>query len=190
MIPRTSRHNFDVQLQVQENKGFPQILYGINQDKDQRSMSLKPGNEYVIELYPYGQVSTDGIMDVPLEKRKCRLDHETFKDSSHPVYTKDNCLYDCRTKKAYETCKCVPWDFANKIREGEECDIFGRTCFFNVMEDLTHKVDESCSHCIDECDWIKYRRKIIEDSEISLTMKYSKSKEACNKYMCVYKKPK
>ena len=85
MIPRTSRHNFDVQLQVQENKGFPQILYGINQDKDQRSMSLKPGNEYVIELYPYGQVSTDGIMDVLLEKRKCRLDHETFKDSSHPV---------------------------------------------------------------------------------------------------------
>ena len=142
MLPRTSHHNFDVQFQIQEGKGFPQILYGIDQDKDDRSITLKPGHEYVIELYPYGQVSANGIIDVPLEKRQCRMNHETFEDSSHPIYTKDNCLYDCHVKKAYQVCKCVPWDFANKIMEGKECDIFGRTCFFNKIENLTHMFDE------------------------------------------------
>ena len=195
MLPRTSHHDFNVQLQIHEGKGFPQILYGLSQDKDQRSISLKPGNEYVILLYPYGQLSTEGVKDISLEKRQCRLTHEAFKGSSHPTYTKDGCLCDCRVQKAFNTCKCVPWDFANGIKERKECDVFGRTCFFNRIENLTHTVDEACSYCQEECDWTRYRRDIIGSESITLkkrsVMVESISvKVECNKYICVEKQPR
>ena len=192
MLPRTSHYDFNVQLQIHEGKGFPQILYGINQDKDQRSISLKPGFEYVIKLYPYGQLSTEDVKDLSLDKRQCRLSHETFEGSSHPTYTKESCLYDCRVQKAFKTCKCVPWDFANNIKERKECDVFGRTCFFNRIENLTHTVDESCSYCQEECDWIRYRREIIGSESITLKKRtemegYIKIDSYCNKYICIEK---
>ena len=51
MIPRTSHHDFNVQMQIHEGKSLPQILYGVVQDKDQRSISLKPGYEYKIDIW-------------------------------------------------------------------------------------------------------------------------------------------
>ena len=59
MLPRTTHHDFNVQMQIHENKGFPQILYGVNLDEDLRSISLERGHEYLIELQPYGQVSSE-----------------------------------------------------------------------------------------------------------------------------------
>ena len=194
MLPRTSHLNFKVQLQIHDGKGFPQILYGIDQDEDQKSISLKPGNEYHIELYPYGQVSTEDVRDISIDKRQCRLSHETFEGASHPTYTKDSCLYDCHVQMAFETCQCVPWDFAHKFKEGKECDVFGRTCFFNRIENLTHMVEESCSHCQEECDWIRYRRKIIASASIALkstsTLVDTLNVELfCNNYICVDARP-
>ena len=168
ILPRTSHHDFNVQMQMSEAKGFPQILHGMNQDKNQRSISLEPGYEYEIELNPYGQISSQDFREMSLEKRGCRLSHETMEKSTYPFYTKDNCLYDCRVQQAFKICQCVPWDFENAISESTECDIFGRTCFFNVMENMTHSRDEFCYHCIEECDWIKYRRRIIGSESISL----------------------
>ena len=189
MMPRTSHHDFKVQMQITEGKGFPQILYGIDQDKDQRSIILEPGFEYEIELHPYGQISSEDFKDETLEKRGCRLNNETMERSTHPVYTKDNCLYDCHVQQAYNVCQCVPWDFVNTISESSECDIFGRTCFFNVIENLTHSQDELCTHCIEECDWVKYRQKVIRSESISL---HTEDKDAeydggryCNKYFCI-----
>ena len=92
MMPRTSHHDFNVQMQIHGPNDFPQILYGIDQDIDQQSISLKPGHEYNIELHPYGQMSTESFMDMSIEKRQCRLMHETFEDATHPIYTKANCL--------------------------------------------------------------------------------------------------
>ena len=192
MIPRTSHRDFNVQMQIHEGKSLPQILYGVVQDKDQRSMSLKPGYEYVIEMYPYGQISTNDFKDMSMEKRGCRLPHETIEGATHPIYTKDNCLYDCHVQQAYKMCRCVPWDFVNKFEESMECDVFGRTCFFNVMENVTHSLDESCSHCMEECDWIKFRRKVIDSESISL-VKDERSADVyggtyCNKYICINSK--
>ena len=189
MMPRTSHLNFKVQMQIHEGKGFPQILYGIDQDKDQRSISLEPGYEYEVELYPYGQMSTEDFKEMSLEKRGCRLNHETIERSTHPVYTKDDCLYDCHVQLAYDVCQCIPWDFVNTISDSSECDIFGRTCFFNVMENTTHSRHEFCSHCVDECDWVKYRKKMIRSESISLKTedKDAKTKggKYCNKYICI-----
>ena len=192
MLPRTSHHDSNVQLQIHDGRDFPKILYGINQDVYQRSITLIPGNEYVLEINPYGQISNEDVKGMSYTNRQCRLSHETFENASHPIYTKDNCLYDCFVLNAYSVCQCIPWDFTNKIKNVEECDIFGRTCFFNMIEDLQHKViPESCNHCKGECDWIRYRRKVKNHQSISLTSELggsgglSNTKLRCNKYICV-----
>ena len=121
-----------------------------------------------------------------------RLDHEIFDNSTHPIYTKANCIFDCKVNLAFTTCKCIPWDFVNNIQGAEECDIFGRTCFFNMIETLSHGSDEKCSHCIEECDSIKYRRRVIKETKLDL-VKEEHSYEKwrvwfsvfCNKYVCV-----
>ena len=179
-------------MQIQERKGFPKILYGLNQDMDQRSISLRPGHEYKIELYPYGQVTTEDFKILSQDKRGCRLKHETLPNATHPIYTRDNCIYDCLVLEAFETCKCVPWDFANTIEGSKECDIFGRTCFFNMIERLTHTKVESCSHCISECDWVRYRRKVGQPRSLAMTRNMTERINegfelnfACNHYVCI-----
>ena len=188
-MPRTNHRDFNVQMQIYDGKSLPQILFGASQDKDQRSISLQPGYEYVIELYPYGQFSTDDFKDMGMDKRGCRLIHEFLEEATHPIYTKDNCLYDCHVHQAYKKCQCVPWDFVKKIRNFKECDVFGRTCFHNMMENVTHSRDDNCPHCIDECDYIKYRRKVISSEPIKLMPKESHASWAggtfCNRYICI-----
>ena len=181
-MPRTIHRNFGIQLQVQENKDFTKILFGSNQEEDKKSISLTPGYEYNIVLDPYGQYSTNDFKGMSLDKRQCRLDHETFDHSTHPIYTKANCEFDCHVKLASESCQCVPWDFVNKFQGSEECDIFGRTCFFNMMETLAHKSDENCTHCIEECDYIKYRRSLGKSNSLKLQ---NHGYKHCNKYICI-----
>ena len=191
MMPRTIHKDFKIQMQVHQGKDFPQILYGSDQDLDQRSITLKPGFEYKIELYPVGQITTADFDNMSKEKRGCRLKHETHEKATHSIYTKANCIYDCHVQMAYETCKCVPWDFTNKIANAKECDIFGRTCFFNKIAAMTHGSNYSCSHCENECEWIRYGRKIIDTPKPigplikSSGLLYSSKNKYCNDYICV-----
>ena len=186
-MPRTIHKQVGLQMQIEGGSGFPNILFGSNQEKIMKSISLQPGYEYEIELDPYGQLSTEDFKAMPLDNRKCRLDHEIFDNSSHPMYTKANCIFDCHVNMAFETCKCVPWDFVNKIKGVIECDIFGRTCFFNIFEILAHGSDQQCSHCIEECDSIEYRRRVIKEAKLNLVKeKFHFSYKHCNKYVCIH----
>ena len=191
MLPRTIHRKITLQMQIQEGKDFPNILFGNNQEEVMKSKSLQSGYEYEYELDPYGKLSTEDFKAMSLDNRNCRLDHEIFQKSTHSIYTKANCKYDCHVNLAFETCKCVPWDFVNKIQGGKECDIFGRTCFFNVLETLAHGFDQNCSHCIEECDSIKYRRTLIKETTLNLVKEEHFDKWGnnyytyCNKYICI-----
>ena len=80
MLPRTEHKDFNVQMQIHQNKEIAQILYASNQDFDMKSVSLKPGFEYTIELSPFGQTSTKLFKELPIEKRKCLLENEIPKN--------------------------------------------------------------------------------------------------------------
>ena len=58
-------------------------------------------------------------------------------------------------KIALDICKCIPWDFVHNF-EADECDVFGRSCFYNSISNLTKHPDNVCPHCISGCDDIKY----------------------------------
>ena len=112
------------------------------------------------------------------------LEHQT-----HPIYSKANCKFDCYVNLAFQECKCVPWDLVNKIQNAGECDIFGRVCFFGMIENLAHGSDQNCTHCIDDCNWIRYRKTIKERKPLTLKkvefIFFGESTLYCNEYICI-----
>ena len=158
----------EIQFQLHQSSEFAHLLMDSNYDKFTTSLTLDANNEYFIDVSPTGQLSTEAFRDFDFQQRQCHLQHEVHQKSIFKVYTQNNCYYECEVNLAMEMCKCVPWDFEH-IEEINECDVFGRTCFFTAMNNLALNSNDSCSHCIEECDYIKYNRVILNEKTKSVT---------------------
>ena len=86
MARRTQHSDYNIQMQVNQNKDFAQILYSSDQDKTARSISLKPGYEYKIQLAPKGRMSSESFKELSFEQRNCRLDHEVLDEDRYKIY--------------------------------------------------------------------------------------------------------
>ena len=93
MMPRTNHLNYAIQMQINDNHDLPQILFSQDQDLNTRSLNLKPGHVYEIEVSADGQVSTSGFKKLSLEVRNCRLEDEVEKGSQFKLYSQQNCRY-------------------------------------------------------------------------------------------------
>ena len=101
-------------------------------------------------------VSSDFKKLSPTE-RNCVIKEDEFYSGTFKAYNINNCKYECQVKKAQDLCQCIPWDFIDHESDKLECDVFGRTCFFNAMQNLSHLHINSCPHCKDDCEFTKYR---------------------------------
>ena len=173
-----------MQLQIHQNRDLTRILFASDQETELESITLNPGFEYTIKLFPRGRRSKSRFQQLSLQQRKCRLDHEILDDSTTKIYTKLNCKYDCHISLAIDSCGCIPWDFLTSKENVQECDIFSRKCFFNKMENLTHDPRNFCPRCIDECDKIEFRKEIVEEKSLELK-KANDEVLFCNGYVCM-----
>ena len=92
MIPITSHHDFNIQMQINQNEDYAHILFGSQQENEQKSLTLKPGNEYEIEVSMKGTKSTSDFQKLSLDQRKCRLSHEILQNATYKNYTKAGVL--------------------------------------------------------------------------------------------------
>ena len=168
MFPRTHGDEFEVQLQIHQNKEIAQILNTNDQDRTLKSISLKPGHEYTIEIVPRGRRSTEDFKRLHKHDRKCQLDDEIDENSMFKIYSKANCRYECEVSLAHSICQCIPWDFFPTLHnpKAEVCDVFGRKCFQTAVNNIT-KDGNSCKHCMDECDRMKFRLRILNENELT-----------------------
>ena len=88
MIPITSHHDFNIQMQINQNADYAHILFGSQQENAQKSMTLKPGYEYEIEVSMDRKKSTPDFRKFTLEQRNCRLSHEILENATYKYYTK------------------------------------------------------------------------------------------------------
>ena len=119
------------------------------------SLKLKAGMEYFVDIIPQVTKTTEGFKKMNIHQRNCKLQHEVGRNSIFKVYTQKNCKYECNVKRAEAACNCIPWDFMHKNETTPECDIFGRTCFYNAMDTLAES-QSLCNHCMKECDYTIY----------------------------------
>ena len=150
-----------IQMQIHPRTELAQILHELNQDHATRSFTLKKGHEYNFEVSIDGRMITENFRELPIDERKCKLQDEVDANSWFKFYSKRQCKYKCRTLLAYNTCGCIPWDI---FHHGSypECDIFGRTCFMNVIENITLTKGQ-CEDCHNDCQYLRYRYKVTEN---------------------------
>ena len=168
LFERTLDTQFDnVQMQIHPTTEMAQILFDEFQEFKTRSFKLKRGHEYTFQIGIQVMNTTEGFNDLPIGHRSlCKLPNEVEEHSWFQVYSQKNCIYECHAKSALEFCGCIPWDYYH-IGEFLECDIFGRTCFLNAMENLTHQHGHPCQHCQSNCNSVQYNVELVKDEEIS-----------------------
>ena len=184
MVPRTEHRDFDVQFQINQEKELAQILHLNAQDFKTKSIRLKKGYEHTIEISLNGRTTTNGFETLSLTQRGCRLDHETHENSIFKIYSQANCQYECQVSEAIQACKCLPWDFLHYEKYAPECDIFGRTCFFQTIERVKHDKTIHCPHCIQECNQVTFKASITKS--VPLRLENIGKKVYCDKqmYLC------
>ena len=156
-------------LKIHPTNELPQFLPDGWKQKDTESLSLVAGHEYFIEITPIGQSVTSHFKSMKYEDRDCYLSNEKSELSVLKNYSQQNCRYECKVNFATEKCGCIPWDFPLKPKNltGYECDVFGRTCFFNAIKQFIATEETICLHCKDDCEYMHYHKTQIKEKEIN-----------------------
>ena len=162
----TSRDEDSVKLQLHQAKEFAHMNIPDHYDLNHIPIKLDNNHEYYIKVTPTGKVSSEGLRSMLINQRECKLDEEVSDESIFKTYTKSNCQYDCHVKLSIELCQCSPWDFLHKVN-GNECDVFGRTCFYNSIKNLSQYHVDLCPQCKRECDYVEFKKEMISSNEIN-----------------------
>ena len=102
------------------------------------------GKEYTFQVSITGQVITKSFKELSFEQRQCHLRDEISNPSQMKVYNQVNCLFECRMKLANEICQCQTWELPLGKENLPECDVFGRTCIFDI---LSASIEHSGGFC-------------------------------------------
>ena len=176
----------EVEMQIHSTNELPQMKPNPSQRADMDSLTLIKGKEYFITVNPFGQKVTEGFKDLDFEDRECLTEKEIPHSSVLKVYTKQNCRYECKVNFAIGKCQCIPWDFPITVKKkADECDVFGRTCFFNVLKFTAFK----CPQCSNACEFMEYRKTMVKEKENegeSLFLESNNFKSCRRKELCEY----
>ena len=153
---------FPIKMQLHQRSDLAQILLEFSQDHNTRPFTLIRGNEYTFEVGIDGRIITQNFRELPIDRRKCKLPNEVADNFWFKHYSKRQCKYQCRTILAFNACGCIPWDIF-RVGSYPKCDIFGRTCFRNVMENITN-TDVACKDCHNDCLYLRYRYKVTKSA--------------------------
>ena len=184
-----------VKMQIHSTNELPQMSPNPSQRADMDSLTLLSGKEYFVTVYPFGQKVTEGFKQLDFEDRKCLTENElshSSTDSALKVYTEQNCRYECKVNFAIGKCQCKPWDFPIATsKQADECDVFGRTCFINVLKHTAFNADK-CPQCSNACEFMMYRKTMVKKNEfegaslfLEANFKSCRRKELCDYLMNV-----
>ena len=80
-----------------------------------------------VHLVPILKEYDANLKSFAIKERRCKFETET--DSAlFPVYTQQNCIFECTVNKAIAACACVPW-YIRWLKNVTKCDVIGRRKF-------------------------------------------------------------
>ena len=130
---------------------IPNILEGFG-------IEIEPGTSTMITVTPTVYEANENLKSIPIEKRRCRFESENplklFKN-----YSMDGCIFECLIEAAFETTKCIPWDYPHMKISQQTCKAGrgpGTRQRFTLL--LTNGENQlKCEHqCMRECNGIEY----------------------------------
>ena len=111
---------------------------------------LWPGYQTTIHVVPKILETTSAFNNLKLDKRECKLPHETTGFRLFNEYSQKTCETECAARKASTICQCMPWNYPNDFMSLPMCDMFGGFCFNQIMSNEVYY--KSCkSECLADC---------------------------------------
>ena len=142
--------------------------------KGGKAIALKSGHEYTIQVTPFGQSVTSEFLNMDKEVRNCQTANDLPTKTTLKMYNKQNCKYECMVNYAMKKCACIPWDFPlNTTTLTLECDVLGRTCFFNVIQKFKTIGSTLCPQCLEPCEFMEYGKNKETEVELDFDKLYS-----------------
>ena len=140
---------------------FSAAIHSPNSTADQLNsgIRLNSGFTTTIRLEVTQLISASDLRSMSIEERNCHFTDETGGLDLFKIYTQANCLSECKSRAAAESCGCVPWSAArsNEMGTRKICDYFGNECYKRSIEDL----DTSDCECPNDCAAEKYSLSIV-----------------------------
>ena len=163
-IERSKKANLsEIEFQIHPSDELPNMIYDNEYDINLAPIELIAGKEYFIDVTPTGSKVSVDFESMASENRRCLGTRDNLpKSATFKTYSKSGCKYECRIKMAQDLCHCIPWDFVDRNSSKAECDVFGRSCFFNALRNLSQSHNDECRHCKGKCNFIQYHKTIKE----------------------------
>ena len=164
-FPRGPNSNLDeVKILLHPFKNLAKLSQEDDYNVHLAPLKLKFRHEYFIDITPKGTKVSEEFKALPFEKRQCLTTNDEVPTSAtFKKYSQNNCYYECHVKLAQEQCQCKPWDFVDYNSKMDECDVFGRSCFFAAMENVTQSQQTLCPHCQPECEYTNYGMAMVKE---------------------------
>ena len=164
-FPRAPNSNLDeVKILLHPYKDLAKMSQEDDYNVHLAPLTLKFGHEYFIDITPKGTKVSEDFKALPFEKRQCLTTEDKIPRSpTFKKYSQNNCYYECHVQLAQDRCQCKPWDFVDYNSKMEECDVFGRTCFFATMENVAQSQHTLCPQCLKECEYISYEMSMTKE---------------------------
>ena len=116
--------------------------------------TIKSGYQVTWNVQAMENVPSEGLHDIPIHKRKCRMADEIEGMEIFQIYSQSGCEFEFKTAKAREVCNCVPWYIPVKsMSRYTICDVGGNFCFEKMMDKY---VLNSASHCLPNCHELRF----------------------------------
>ena len=111
---------------------------------------LRPGYHTTIHVVPKILETSADFDNMDINKRECKLPHETSGFNLFNDYSQKKCEIECATKKALSFCHCLPWQYPNNFTSIQICDMFGGFCFNEIISNEVFY--KSCkTECLADC---------------------------------------
>ena len=124
-------------------------------DQKRDLINLLPGHHLAIKVDAQMKSISDALKDSEINVRGCKLPHENTGFSFLQNYTKIGCEVECAIRLAMDSCKCLPWFYKTDFEKIKTCDMFGSTCFDNMMANEENY--KNCSmECLPDCQSIPF----------------------------------
>ena len=161
-----------IKVHIHSGKHIPLLSTELNHEELDHVL-LESGFEFTFKLSPYGQIVTERFQEHEkhLARKDCMSQTDlNINETSFKKYRKSNCIYACKMKIASDYCKCLPWEFSaidSKVFfKNEECNVFGRSCFFEQMSNYSLTEDKNCTYCGNDCVFMEYPKEFISKAPL------------------------
>ena len=113
-------------------------------------IEIRPGAHTTFRVLPEIVDISDELKNFDEKTRKCKLPGETEGFMFLRNYTKSGCEFETAANYALKVCKCLPWYYPNNFTGIPICEIFGATCFDEIMSN-TSFYKQRPDQCLEDC---------------------------------------